>query len=127
MFAFGCKEIIAMNIEFMFELIKGIALAVVIGFGCFIVPFGLLLIARMMPWFIWGIKSKFDFIGDASKKSNYPLKKCSYDKQVYIDNCHPSKVLKRLNSDGLQSLFINYRFAKTPVHQPNANKAIGSE
>ena len=109
-----------MNIEFMFRVIEGIGLGIVIGSACFIVPFGLLLIARMLPWFIWGRQSKSDFIGDVPKMSNYPLKKCSYNKQVYIDNCHPSKVIKRLKSDGLQSLFINYRFAKTPVHQPNA-------
>ena len=48
------------------------------------------------------------------------LNDSSYDKQVYIDYCHPSQVIKRLRDYGLQSLFCDRRFAEYPVTKPNS-------
>ena len=108
-----------MNPQLAFDILRGIGSAIGIGLAFFVIPFGLLLLARMLPWFIWGVLLKSKFIRNDSTMSDYPLDKTGYNKQVYIDNCHPTQVIKRLKSDGLQSLFINYVIPQTPIDNPD--------
>lgn len=108
-----------MNFELALVMLKGIGLAIGIGLAFLIIPFSLFLLIRMLPWFIWGLLFKDDSIGNSHKSSDYPFYKGRYNKQVYIDNCHPSQVIKRLRSDGLNSIFRNYLPSSNPINEPN--------
>jgi len=108
-----------MNLQLAIELAKGLGLAILVGLGFFIIPFGVFLLIRMLPWFIWGLLIKSDSDRDRSEPPNYPFGDSKYDKQVYIDECRPSQVIKRLKRDGLQSLFRDYSSTASPVQQPS--------
>jgi len=109
-----------MNTQLALEFVEGIGVAIGIGSAFFIIPFGLILLGRMLPWFIWGYLFKSDSIRNSSKMSDYPLNDSRYNKKVYIDNCHPAQVIKRFKSDGLPSLFRDYNSTERPVQQPDA-------
>jgi len=99
-----------MDYKFVIEIIKCFGLAIVIGLSFFIVPFGLLLFGQMLPWFL----TKMPFIRNiVFKKSKDRFNDdVANQKQVYINQCHPSQVIKRFKQDGIQSLFINYHFPR---------------
>ena len=98
------------------EILKGIGLSVVIGIAFLIVPFGMLVLVNMLPWLICQLPLVRNLFIKESKEN---LDNFSQYKQVYIDYCHPSQVIKRLKSYGLQSLFRNNRFPQTPINKPN--------
>lgn len=106
-----------MSTQLTLELIRGIGLAIGIGLTCLIIPFGLLVLADMLPWYV-AKASKLPCCKRKIRKE--ALNDSSYDKQVYIDYCHPSQVIKRLRDYGLQSLFWDRRFTEYPVEKPNS-------
>jgi len=106
-----------MNSQLAVEMLKGIVSAIGIGLAFFVIPFGLLAITRMLPWLV----VKVPFIREVMvNKSKEPFDTSRKYKEIYISECHPAQVIKRLKSDGLQSLFRNYGFAQTPIQEPDA-------
>lgn len=107
-----------MNTQLIIELLKNIGIAIPIGLAFLIVPFGLLILAKMSPWLIYHTLSKIPFIRNRLPKlRSNPLNYEGHQNQIYIDDCHPSEVIKHLRSDGLQSLFGNYSSVVSPVHK----------
>ena len=104
------------------EIIKGIGLAIIISIAFLVVPFGLLILGQMLPWYIMKVYLWSLYI--RRKVTLDVLNDIKHDKEVQIGECQPSQVIKRLKSYGLQSLFINYSPTQTPVKEPNA---LGNE
>ena len=110
-----------MNIQLALELIKGLGLAIGIGLAFFIVPFTLLMLTHMIPWFIYAISAKVPFLRYIFFKTpENEFNKWRKEKESYIYYCHPTQVIQRFKNDGLNSLFRDYNSTKTPIHKPDA-------
>jgi hypothetical protein len=111
--------------QLLFKVIQDIGLGVGIGLAFFIIPFGLLTLAHMLPWLIVKVLSKYPLIRYVFfKKSESTFNNFRYDKQIYIDDCRPSQVIERLKKDGLQSLFRYDNLPKTPIKLPRKDKDV---
>jgi hypothetical protein len=95
--------------------------AIGIGLAFFIIPFGLLMLSYMTPWFIMTVSIKFPFVRQIFiKKFGDRFNKWRNEKESYVNYCHPSQVIQRFKSDGLNSLFRDDFSTSNQIHKPNS-------
>jgi hypothetical protein len=110
-----------MSVQFTIEVFKNIGIAIGIGLAFFVGSFGLLALAKMLPWFIINGLRNIQFIRNRfTKLLSKPLNKERNHQQEPISECSPSNVIKSLMSDGLPSLFINSHYSKSPINHPSS-------
>jgi hypothetical protein len=121
-----------MNFEFILEIFKAIGLGIAIGTASFIVPFGLLILMRILAWYVAVFLAKIPKMRRILKVSEEAYNRFNdkrNNKQVKIYDGHPSQVIKHLREDGLPSLFRDYHSVACPNSEPDTlgNQSTPSE